>query len=185
MKFSVGMRVKFLTMPEEGVVTKLLGNGMVNVYVAKDDWEIPAFEEDLVKAENFSLHLPMVEVPLSAMPLPSNKAKEAKITSFRFPLTKKGVFILFDAQEAKYDIWLINDTNSPLVVDAELTFQNGTEWQRSEKIPASEAYPLGEMQSDDLNESPQIQVTLTPVFTSGLGEKLEKTLIYLVFMRKV
>ena len=86
------------------------------------------------------------------------------------------MFILFDAQEAKYDIWLINDTNSPLVVDAELTFQNGTEWQRSEKIPASEAYPLGEMQSDDLNESPQIQVTLTPVFTSGLGEKLEKTL---------
>src|ERR1051325_6347921 len=56
MLFATGTRVKFLHTGDEGVVTSILEGGMVNVYIGAEDMEIPAFPDDLVRAEAYVFH---------------------------------------------------------------------------------------------------------------------------------
>ena len=51
MLFAIGTKVKFLHTGDEGIVKSRLEKGMVSVYLPKDDMEIPAAEEDLIRAE--------------------------------------------------------------------------------------------------------------------------------------
>ena len=53
MALGIGTRVKFLRTPDSGIVKMNLGDGMVMVHLDDVDMEIPAFEEDLIKEENY------------------------------------------------------------------------------------------------------------------------------------
>ena len=50
----IGTKVKFLTTPDSGTIIDKLGDGMVMVQLDGVDMDIPAFEEDLVRAEDFA-----------------------------------------------------------------------------------------------------------------------------------
>ena len=58
MLYAVGSRVRFINTGFEGTVTEILGDGMLSVHLDDGD-EIPAFEEDLIRIEDYRLKKPV------------------------------------------------------------------------------------------------------------------------------
>ena len=128
MLFAVGTRVRFLHSRDEGVVTGLLDNGMVSVLLDDGDFEIPAFIDDLVRAEDFQDAHPSVKAKIVP-----GKQKEKKGLPERPPIETQyailksfGIQLAFDpvlnpeGHAEKYGIVLINDTQYDTIIGMEL-----------------------------------------------------------------
>ena len=117
MLLAVGTRVKFLHTKDEGVVTELLDNGMVNVQLTNSDMVIPVFASDLVRYED-PFSKPSVKakfVPGKSKPV--EKRPERPVTKIPYTILKSyGIQLAFDPiykeglNAEKYKIYLINDT---------------------------------------------------------------------------
>jgi hypothetical protein len=132
MLFSIGTRVKFINTSDTGIVTELLDNGMVNVLLDKEDMEIPAFLDDLVRAEDQVDDLSSIKAKI----VPGKKAKRMDAPDLPKPdiqyaiLKSKGIQLAFDpilkkdANAERYKIFLINDTKDQALFTLTLKLKN-------------------------------------------------------------
>ena len=193
----IGTKVKFLTTPDSGVIIEKLGDGMVMVQLDNVDMDIPAFEEDLVRAENFiqyieSYHVTYNKNKLSKKQQPNISANPFENKPSHLPpvdplsikpvLGNTGVHIGFlpfkkkDGEIEKFDIFILNDTLFDGVFDCEFSISDTVKWSKNNFLKAASFEKIGEMPFDTLNDTPSVKLTFEPIFTAGFGEKLHKSL---------
>lgn len=184
MLFSIGTRVKFINTSDTGVVTELLDNGMVNVLLDEQDMEIPAFLDDLVRAEDKIDEFPSVKAKI----VPGKKAKKLKAPELPQPdiqyaiFKSKGLQLAFDpilkldAHAERYKIYLINDTKDEALFTLTLKLKNRVDQRYNGKIKAMSVYEVGELLFDQLNDHPVFDVECWRISTAGTETRLHKSL---------
>lgn len=176
----VDTRVKFLTTPDSGVIVSKLGDGMVMVLLDDDDMEIPAFEADLVREEAYSATLPLK--PIDTSTFAQKPVEKQHILPFKPKLSNSGCHLGLNpikkanGEIEKFDVLLLNDTAYDALYEVDFVLFNEVEWSKDGKITATSAEILGEILFDDINDSPEFDVSISPISTEGVGEKQTKTL---------
>lgn len=183
--FAIGTKVKLIRTNDTGVVTALLEQGMLQVSLDGGDMEIPVFEEDIVHysdplRDQVFAKAKVVPAPkkYQAEPPPPRTVSENQYAILR----SSGVQLAFDpvfrsdASIEKYFIFLINDTRYEVVYDIALSFNSRRTRQQDGKLEAVSALQVGEMTFDQLNESPEIELSCWRVTTEGPGAQLNKVL---------
>ena len=186
----IGTKVNFLTTPDSGTIIDKLGDGMVMVQLDGVDMDIPAFEEDLMRADDFmpqSVDNQGIK-PKSIVKLGKLIAVEAPVSTEFDPLSIKSVFknsgvhLVFlpikkrTGEIEKFDVLLINDTAFDVVFTLDFVLFDDIEWTKEGILKPIKFERIGEVAFDDINDSPQIDVSIKPVFTEGVGKELFKTL---------
>ena len=184
--FGIGTKVKFLTTSDSGIIVEKLGDGMVMVKLDGFDMEIPAFEEDLLRAEDFLS--PQIEVPAVHPKHAEKKANSLKKNADTPPLsikpifTNSGVHLAFEplkkagGEIEKFDILLLNDTPSDIVFALDFILFDGIEWSKDGILKAVNFEKIGELAFDVVNDQPQFDVSIKPIYTEGVGAELLKIL---------
>lgn len=180
MLFPIGTRVQLRFTGESGVVTAQLDGDMLKVRLDKDpDFEIPAFEEDLIPYE------PLNPAKAASLFTPGNKQKQPEpparrvLTSQYHILKPKGLQLAFepmpgrDESISRYKVWLINDTQFEFILEFDLYSTQRDILQLDEKISAASALELGDFLSDDLNDAPAAFLKIQRITTAGLEDALE------------
>ncbi|NUO01089.1 MAG: Smr/MutS family protein [Saprospiraceae bacterium] len=170
---------------DTGVVTALLEHGMLQVSLDGSDMEIPVFEEDIVHytdplRDQIFAKAKVVPAPkkYQAEPPPPRTVSENQYAILR----SSGVQIAFDpafrsdASIEKYLIFLINDTRYEVVYNFVLSFNGRVAKQQDGKLEAVTALQVGELTFDQLNESPEVELSCWRVTTEGPGAELKKVL---------
>lgn len=186
MLFSVGAKVQFRYTGETGTVTAVLGDGMIQVRLDSDrTMEIPAFEEDLL-APAAATVIPPKPGGTKGMPMPAvpkNELPTRRALSATYIILKpQGIQLAFepmpgrDGTVTRYKAWLINDTNYEFILEFDLTTAKREVALLDDKLPAATALELGDLLSDDLNEQPEVWISLQRITTAGPDAPLEKLL---------
>lgn len=181
MLFAIGTKVKFLHTGDEGIVKARLEKGMVSVYLPADDMEIPAAEEDLIRAEDVTKNPVKAKVVEGKKEKIAPKPPAVKIETQYAILKSMGIQIAFLSVEnnerltEKYLIYLINDTQYAIIFNIKfwLNYRSET-W--GDKLPATSYIELGEMLYDDLNEAPEFDIEINWITTEGVGRPISKLL---------
>ncbi len=181
MLFAIGTKVKFLHTGDEGIVRARLEKGMVSVYLPKDDMEIPAAEEDLIRAEMPQKSPVKANVVEGKKEPVKTKPPAVKVQTQYTILKSAGIQLAFIAVEdregltEKYLIYLINDTQYDIIFNIKfwLNYRSET-W--SDKLGATSYLELGSMLYDDLNEAPEFDMEVSWITTEGVGKPLSKSL---------
>lgn len=183
MLFSIGTKVRFKHTGDLGEIIGRLGDGMVNVYLEEDDMEIPTFEDDLIRAEDYSK-----KTTVKAKFVPGKKKKKPiepprpKIETQYAIIKSKGIQLAFDpihqsdGLTEKYQIYLINDTRTDVIFTFELFLNGDARKKISGRLPAISTLEVGELLYDELNDYPEIDIECWKITTSGTGSRLFKTL---------
>lgn len=185
MLFAIGSRVRLNHTGDEGTVAELLDHGMVSVLLDDGD-EIPVFEEDLMRVEDYRAALSN-KPPIKAKVV---KGKSEKITaqperpdafSQYSILRSLGIQMAFEPQYRadetieKYQIHLINDTRYDVLFTFSLYLGDTLKLKSNGKIDSMTVFPLGELLFDYLNEGPEVQVECWQITTQGTGKKVSKS----------
>ncbi len=200
MLFGIGTRVKFLRTPDAGIITDKLNDGMVMVLLDVVDMEIPAFEEDLLREDVFIENMAFEKMKHEYQHLKKQDISEEKagkrphtigdkpfensfITNIYKPvLGHTGVHLAFEPVKRnddiieKFNIYLLNDTDSDLLYEFKLSVLNQIKITLDSKIRAISFEKLGDIFFDDINDAPEAQVSVAPIYTEGVGEKQYKSL---------
>lgn len=180
MLFAIGTKVKFLHTGEEGVVKARLDNGMVSIYLPSDDMEIPAAEEDLIRADA-GMNSGKVKAKMVQGKKPEAVPKPPPVTvQTQYTILKSyGIQLAFlpvnnsEGLIGSYTIFLINDTSYDVVYNIKFLLNYRTQnWNG--KLPATAFVELGQMLYDDLNEAPEYEVECTWITTEGPAEPVFK-----------
>ncbi|MBL7815536.1 MAG: Smr/MutS family protein [Saprospiraceae bacterium] len=189
--FGIGTKVKFLTTPDSGVIIEKLGDGMVMVKLDDFDMDIPAFEEDLVRFEDFmGPNISIPTLPKKEKAIVSNTASStntplplgSSMNSTKPVFTNSGVHIAFEpvikkgGEIEKFTIFLINDTAVDIVFALDFILFGDIEWSKDGILKAVQFETLGELPFDRVNDLPELDVTIKPIFTEGVGNEIFKTL---------
>lgn len=192
MNFDIGTRVKFLRTTDCGSVIAKLGDGMVMVYIDDINMEIPAFEEDLIKEEVY-LQTNDFEQIKHEYPHLSKKDKsvpeEIPPLSIKDNLTTKkpnysnsGIHIMFEpikqtsGEIEKFTMLLINDTFSDVIYELDWWILGEIKISKNGKLPRSSVEILGDIFFDEINDAPEVHISISPIYTEGVGQKQFKSL---------
>ena len=184
MLFSVGTRVKFLHSKDEGVVTALLGDDMVQVLLDEDDMEIPAYIGDLVRMEDY-LQQQAAEAARKQTFNKSTTTNQANSGSTKFSANTAvslGIQLAFDpvfrpdGSTEKFDLYLINDTSFDFLYDIELSLKQAVADVFNGKLDAVSYLSLGDFLYDELNEAPLFDCHFHQLTTAGKGPAVKKQL---------
>ncbi len=177
-----GNIVRFKRTGDEGIVTKIMGEGMVTIRLKSDGMLIPAFIDDLEKVEPVarSPHYKAKVIKRPQKPEPKEPERPKPKTQYHI-LDSKGIQLAFDpitnkeGQTLKYDLYLINDTPYDALFTFKLTLGHGEDpiIDLNGKINGTSTFELGEMLFDELNEHPSIETECWQLSTVGRGERLE------------
>ncbi len=184
MLFSIGTRVRFINTKDRGTVTSMLENGMVSVLLEEEGIEIPAFLDDLERAEEEIDEYPSVKAKI----VPGKKAR--KIEAPELPpahiqyaiLKSKGLQLAFDpilkkdAHAERYKIFLINDTKDEALFTLTLKLSNKIDQRYNGKINAMSVYEVGDLLFDQLNDHPVFEIECWRITTAGTESRLHKSL---------
>jgi predicted DNA binding CopG/RHH family protein len=180
MLFAIGTKVRFRYTGETGTITAMLDDGMLQVRLDSDrDFEIPAFEEDLLRntdAEPVSPGAKFINKPEKAIPIPPR----TEIKRQYVILKSKGIQLGFepmpgrDGNVSKYKAWLINDTKFDFMVDFELWVLDKKVLFLNERLASMTAIDAGNIMFDDLNDGPEVDVFYQRFTTAGLEDGQER-----------
>jgi hypothetical protein len=184
MLFAVGTRVRLLHSQDEGVITALLDNGMVNVMLDDGDFEIPVFSDDLARVE-----APFGKKPSVKAKIVPSKKENKPVKPIRPPIESQyailksyGIQLAFDplvepgGQSSRYKIYLINDTRYDVLFTFELYIGGSLEIRLNNKLDQISMLEVGEMLFDQLNDAPTVEMDCWQVTTQGTGPRLNKSL---------
>lgn len=182
MLYAIGTKVRFIHTGDTGTVKGRLDGGMLSVYLPDIDMEIPAAEEDLVRAEDLGkapVKAKIVQGKKRETPAP--KPPPAVIETQYAIIKSYGLQVAFLPVENRegltenYRIFLLNDTTYDVLYDVHLLLNYRTlKWDG--KLPSASYVEVGEMLYDDLNEAPEIDAEVRWVSTEGIGEPVDKLL---------
>lgn len=181
MLFAVGTKVRMKHTGDKGVVTKLLGDGMLNVLLQFDDMEIPVFEEDVIKeeeyVEEYSKHFIKKgkQVRAKDIPAPSKKIDYNIKNSL-------GVQIAFDpdydreGMVKQYKIFLLNDTTYDYLFSVYLERVSTVPKSFNGKLDATSVFLVDDLPYDSLNDNPSFTVDCWRMTTAGTEQKQTQTI---------
>lgn len=186
----IGTKVKFLTTPDSGTIIDKLGDGMVMVQLDDVDMDIPAFEEDLIRAEDFmgqtidnQIVKPKLGFKKEAINAPIKpESLEFDPLSMKSVFKDSGVHLVFlpikkrTGEIEKFTILLVNDTAFDGIFTLDFVLFDTIKWTKEGILKATKFEKMGEVVFDDINDAPQIDIAIKPVFTEGVGEEVYKTL---------
>lgn len=184
MLFAIGTKVRFTHSGDKGVVTAMLDNGMVNVRLDEDGFEIPAFLEDLARLEAPSGKPPSVKAKF----VPGKQEKKdvrpdrPEIESQYLILKSMGLQLAFDpvlrpdGQVSEYEMYLINDTRDDYLFTFELLLNERVQQRQNSTLKHTTHQSVGQLRFDQLNDSPTINFQCWQLTTQGTGPKQEKQL---------
>jgi len=181
MLFAVGTKVRMKHTGDKGVVTEILGDGMLNVLLQFDEMEIPVFEEDVVKEEAYvaanSEHFVKKGKQVRAKNAPSPSKK------IEYTIEKSlGVQLAFDpdydseGMVKKYKIFLLNDTDYDYLFSIYLERAGTVPKSFNGKIDALSTYLVEELLYDSLNDNPSFAVDCWRMTTAGTEQKQTQTI---------
>lgn len=183
MLYAIGTRVRLRFTGESGAITARLSDDMLQVRLDNDpDFEIPAFEEDLIRFDE--LNTGKAAAPF----MPGNKIKQPeppprRVLKSQYHILKpKGLQLAFEPMPGRdeaismYKVWLINDTQQEFLMEFDLYTTARDILTLDEKIPAAVAIELGDFLSDDLNDAPEAFISVRRITTAGLDDPLDHTL---------
>lgn len=183
MLFALGTRVRFRYTGETGTITAMLDDGMLQVRLDKDpDFEIPAFEEDLMRntdAEPLLAGAKFVPQKEEKKPPPPPRRE---IKNQYVILKPKGLQLAFepmpgrDGVVTRYKGWLINDTQHEFLVEFDLFAADRNVFFSDGKLAAMTALELGDLIYDDLNETPEVEIRIQRITTAGPDAPLDRFL---------
>jgi len=183
MLLAVGTRVKFIHSQDQGVVTELLENGMVNVWLEAEDMEIPAFAEDLTRLEQPSFdHGKKTRIASGQKAKPTTTPPPADIRHQNTILESPGIQLAFspqlrpDATATNYQIFLINDTGQDVLYTLELQIAGKSPQKHHGKLDALTYTSIGQLPFDSLNDNPCIEMECWRITTEGTGSRLHRRL---------
>jgi hypothetical protein len=150
---------------------------MVEIRLDNDpDFIIPAFEEDIVADTVLSAVAPAWASAREKKPEPPAR----RIVKSQYHILKpKGLQLVFepmpgrDETVSRYKVWLINDTPFDFLMEFDLFTTSRDVIILDEKIAASSAYELGDFLSDDLNDAPEVFISVQRITTEGAGEPVD------------
>jgi hypothetical protein len=159
----------------------MLDDGMLQVRLDSDpSLEIPAFEEDLLRNED----LEPVSAGAKFVQGKAEKQPEApprrEIRSQYHILKPKGIQLVFepmpgrDGTVTRYKTWLLNDTPNEFLIEFDLFTDERDVLIVDDKLSAATALELGDILYDDLNESPEVLLTVRRITTEGTDATIEK-----------
>ncbi|MEN9413879.1 MAG: hypothetical protein RLZ62_183 [Bacteroidota bacterium] len=175
--FPPGTRVRLRFTGETGVIISRLSDDMVEIRLDNDpDFIIPAFEEDIVADTVLSSVAPAWASAREKKPEPPAR----RIVKSQYHILKpKGLQLAFepmpgrDETVSRYKVWLINDTPFDFLLEFDLFTTSRDVIILDEKIAASSAYELGDFLSDDLNDAPEVFISVRRITTEGTDTPLE------------
>lgn len=176
----VGTRVKLMNTPDKGLILEKLGDGLVLVRLDDGGMEIPIFEDDLVREEHFMAA--DMGLPTEWEDVIKSKQKAAEMPQRGYKLTKTGVHLAFlplkNSREEieKFDILLLNDTAYDVVYEFDLVVGGNVRMQDDGLLKKTDVKTLCTILFDDVNDLPEIDLGIAPVYTEGVVEKYVKTL---------
>ncbi len=182
MLFAIGTKVKFQHTDDEGVVKALLEGGMVSVYLPKYDMEIPTHMDDLFRAEEHLKHPVKAKVVEGKKEVVAPTPPQIPVETQYTILKSLGIQLVFEPVETKqevpekYTLYLLNDTRYDVVFELKLFLNSRGPQTWSSQLKSVSYQKLGEFLYDDLNESPEFEVTCNWVTTEGLSPDDFKTL---------
>ncbi|MCB9285001.1 MAG: Smr/MutS family protein [Lewinellaceae bacterium] len=182
MLLAVGTKVRFKYTGEEGVVTSMDQDGMVNVYLPEDDMEIPAFPEDLMRIESYSRRQDTAHVIEVPEPKPAQPAVDLSAAPQYAILKSLGIQMGFlpdkrpDGTIEAYEVFLINDTSLPVLYTCALYLNGFLQNRVHGKLEALSFASLGKLPFDQLNDAPAYEVECWEVTTMGTGPRLFRNL---------
>lgn len=180
MLLSKGTKVRLIHSNDEGIVLKLLDNGMVSVMLKDGGMEIPVFPEAL-EAIYDSQKTKAKVVPGKQKKAPIQPAP-AQINAQYTILKSKGIQLAFDPIfqgdeiPEKYQIYLINDTNSDVIFQVSLKIAGEQELKETGKLNKLSLIQIGDIYYDELNDSPTFELDFRRITTDGTGAQHLKTL---------
>ncbi|MBI1223760.1 MAG: hypothetical protein GC192_00870 [Bacteroidetes bacterium] len=182
MLFAIGTKVKFQHTDDEGVVKALLEGGMVSVYLPKYDMEIPTHTDDLFRAEDRQKHPVKAKVVEGKKETQEPTAPPVSVETQYTILKSLGIQLVFDPVESKHEVpekyllYLLNDTRYDVVFELKLFLNSRGPQTWNSQLKSVSYQKLGEFLYDDLNETPEFEVTCSWVTTEGLTPEAFKSL---------
>jgi hypothetical protein len=186
MLFGIGTRVKFRSTPDSGIITDKLGDDMVMVQLNGVGMEIPAFEEDLIREEEYTQYAhfqPLINEKANSIDKKGLEKSPLSIQNDIKPIfTNSGVHLAYhpkykpNGEIEKLDILLLNDTSFDLVFNVDFVLFNDIKWSKNGKLNKAHSEKLGEMFFDDINDSPAFDYLISPIYTEGVAVQQSKTL---------
>ncbi len=177
MLYAIGTRVVLKHTGLAGRVNDHLEGGMVEVQLDDGD-EIPVFLEDILREDEYQEQLRKPVMQSSAQP--SNTIISG--TATKAPSERLGIQIAFDPihdhldQVSHYRIFLLNDTASDIIFTFSLFLSGALKHRTNNKLSSLSYLELGTMTMDQLNDSPEIEISCWEMTTSGSGYQQDKRL---------
>jgi hypothetical protein len=178
----IGTRIRLRYTGETGTIVSLLDDGMVGVRLDNDPgFVLPAFEEDLDRNLSSPVAAPILGGKKPGAPAPPPPPlREIKSPQ---PITEqKGVQVAFepmpgrDGTVNRYKTWLINDTEHEFLAEFDVFVLDQNTLRHDAKLTARTALEIGDLLADQLNDAPEVEVTLRRITTAGTDEEVFKTL---------
>ncbi len=186
MLFAIGTKVRLKHTGDQGEVTEMLADGMLNVWIPTQQMEIPIFEEDLIREQDYQ------ETPTKTKtnPTPIAATPTEKIIQYAAPATtdnyaafkSQGLQLAFDPKydieglTTHYEVFLLNDMASEFIFSTQRNLPNQSTKKTHGKITAYASYQLADLLFDQLNDTPTYEIECWEVTTAGTGNKQQKTL---------
>jgi hypothetical protein len=165
MLLGIGTRVKLLTIADAGVIVDKLGDGMVLVALDKADMEIPVFEEDLVREDNFMENNPVLKaelkpnikheipkIPITTPSVSKPKLGNTGIHIALLPLKKA------NGEVEKLDILLLNDMGNDILFELDMVLKEEVIWSKEGVLKAIQYEKMGDIYFDDINDMPELDI---------------------------
>lgn len=178
MLLAKGTRVRFRRNKEEGIVTALLDNGMVNVYLEETDMEIPVYPSELEHVE--TNNPPGVRTVPGKQKKKSPKAPPVDIETQYTILKSWGIQLAFDPIQDEegltdhFQIYLINDTTAEVLFSLNLYVDGRPISEKHDRLPPMRFLPVERLDYDRLNEGVEFELQCWKILENGSGPRLHK-----------
>lgn len=183
MLFAIGTRVRFRYTGETGVITARLDDELLQVRLDSDpDLEIPAFAEDLTRDTGAEPVAPGAKFIAGKPEKKPEPPPRREIKAQYLILKPKGLQLAFepmpgrDGTATRYKTWLVNDTGEELLVEFDLYAGERNVLRSDEKLGATTVLEIGDLVYDELNENPEVEISVQRITTAGPDEPLFKLL---------
>lgn len=185
MIFTIGTKVIFKNTGDEGIIVKVLDNGMLSVYIEDENMAIPVAIEDVVRAGTDTAnrsdnHGKLIKIkkepaPIAKQPEPEPERQYTILNSYGLQMAFDPI-LSGDATAEEFEVFLLNDTRHEVLYSIDFTLKGKKEDHYNGKLKGMSIISLGFLDYAELNDNPGWKVDCWRVTTEGSGSKLSKTL---------
>ena len=185
MLFAIGTKVRLKHTGDQGEVTKILADGMLNVWIPAQQMEIPVFEDDLIREQDDQALTAKNKKRVSIAATPAKRMVQyapPMVNNQYTVFQSQGLQLAFDPKydieglTTHYDVFLLNDTKSEFIFSSQRHIPNQFPKKTNGKLTTYSSYQLDNLLFDQLNDTPTYDIECWEVTTAGTSNKQQKTL---------